>query len=502
MSFNSPSHSKSADYPTESNAFVGCNLNDAVVSWRFSLILAMMLNAFPLRGETLEKQLTFAPHGHILTNSATWSPDSRWLVYDVRSDPAGDQFDGTRIERINVSTGDVQVLFQSQNGANCGVATTSPRDGTVVFIHGPETPNQDWPYSAYHRRGVLVNPYKPGHATNLDARNVVAPFTAGALRGGTHVHTFSGDGEWVSFTYEDHVLATRSAAEDADTEADASKHYDLNQRNVGVSVPVRSVRTPKAHPRNHDGSHFSVVVTRTHNAPKPGSDEIERAFSDAWIGRDGYMKADGSRQHRALAFQGHVRTISGETISEVFVVDIPGDVTVPANDGPLQGTSTLRPRPPRGTQQRRLTYTVERKYPGIQGIRHWLRSSPNGSQIAFLMKSDDGVAQLWTISPNGGSPRQLTNNPHSIGSAFSWSPDGTMIAHVMDQSVCVTLVDSGETLRLTDRSAGEVRPEACVFSPDGSMIAYVRQVSTDERATQKRNQIFVLDVKAAMEEQP
>ena len=37
-----------------------------------------------------ERQVTTAHCGHILTNAAVWSPDSEWIVYDTRSDPAGD----------------------------------------------------------------------------------------------------------------------------------------------------------------------------------------------------------------------------------------------------------------------------------------------------------------------------------------------------------------------------------------------------------------------------
>jgi hypothetical protein len=45
-----------------------------------------------------ERQLTFALHGHLLTNVNVWSPDSRWVVCDVRG---GDSvFDGTRIIRL------------------------------------------------------------------------------------------------------------------------------------------------------------------------------------------------------------------------------------------------------------------------------------------------------------------------------------------------------------------------------------------------------------------
>src|SRR4030095_871484 len=123
-----------------------------------------------------------------------------------------------------------------------------------------------------------------------------------------------------------------------------------------------------------------------------------------------------------LAFQGHVVTANGETIAEAFIVDIPDDVTV-AGDKPLEGTTTTRPPPPRGTEQRRLTFTADRKFPGLQGPRHWLRSSPDGDRIALLMRDDAGIAQLWTVSPNGGAPNQVTHNPWSVASAFSWNKD-------------------------------------------------------------------------------
>ena len=57
------------------------------------------------------RQSTTAPHGHVLTNSGVWSPDSRWIVYDVRSTPDGSSFDGTRIERVEVDTGRVEVVY-------------------------------------------------------------------------------------------------------------------------------------------------------------------------------------------------------------------------------------------------------------------------------------------------------------------------------------------------------------------------------------------------------
>src|SRR5439155_7235439 len=258
-------------------------------------------------------QLTTAAHGHILTNIGAWSPDGRRLVYDVRSDPAGERFDGTRIETVDIETGAVRVLYESRNGACCGVATYHPHRNEVVFIHGPEHPTPDWQYGPAHRQGVIVAEAEPQTALALDARDLVPPFTPGALRGGSHVHVFSGDGQWVSFTYEDHVLS-RNEGEDGERE--------INLRNVGVCVPG-AVRVCDGHPRNHDGRFFSVLVTRTTAHPRPGSDDIKKAFEEGWVGTDGYRKPDGSRQRRALALQGHVLDRQGRTLSEVFIVDLP-----------------------------------------------------------------------------------------------------------------------------------------------------------------------------------
>jgi hypothetical protein len=402
-----------------------------------------------------ERQITRVRHSHFLTNIGVWSPDSEWIVYDIRS---GAGFDGPRIEAVNVRTGEIKVLHESRNGANCGVVTCHPREKRVVFILGPENPTPDWQYDFSHRQGVMVDWSKPGVAVNLDARDLTPPFTAGALRGGSHVHVWDGRGDWVSYTYNDALV-----------EGDI--------RDIAVSAPIKPVRVTRDHPRNHDGEYFSVLASRTIAKPAPGSDEIKRACEEGWVGDDGYMRADGTRQKRALAFQGSVVTAKGETISEVFIADMPEELTQAAEGLPLGGTAVTRPNPPRGATQRRLTFTAERKFPGIQGPRHWLRCAPDGSRIAFLMLDDAGIVQLWTVSPNGGTPAQLTRNPWPIASAFSWSPDGRQLAHVMDNSVFLTDAETGRSQRVTERTPDATAPlaEACVFSPDGGKIAFMRR---------------------------
>jgi len=454
-----------------------------LVAWLYNAAAANPTPAVPMPDA---RPITTAPHGHVLTNAGVWSPDSRWIVYDVRSAPDGSTFDGTRIERVDVETGRVEVLYESRDGACCGVVTASPRDDRVAFILGPERPTPDWSYGAARRQGVVVRAAHPGIAEPLDARDLVPPFTAGALRGGSHVHVFAPDAAAVSFTYEDAVLEAATAAGIAG---------ERNLRGVGVSVCGRPTGVPARHPRNHGGSAFTVLVTRLTDAPRPGSDEISRAFEEAWVGTDGYVRADGTRQRRALAFQGSVTTDAGTTISEVFVADLPDDLAdlAVAGDGPLAGTPTTRPAPPRGVRQRRLTFTAGRRYPGLQGPRHWLRSSPDGGRIACLMKDDAGVVQLVTVDPGGGETRQLTHGGLGIASAFTWSPDGTRIACVIDGSVCTVDATTGGAVRLTDpvRDASGPRPEACVFSPDGRRIAYVRRIVAGGAAC---NQVFTVDV--------
>ncbi|MBA1681982.1 DUF3748 domain-containing protein, partial [Escherichia coli] len=75
-----------------------------------------------------------------------------------------------------------------------GVVTVHPKSEKYVFIHGPENPDETWYYDFHHRRGVIV---ESGKVSNLDAMDITAPYTPGALRGGSHVHVFSPNGERV-----------------------------------------------------------------------------------------------------------------------------------------------------------------------------------------------------------------------------------------------------------------------------------------------------------------
>jgi len=282
----------------------------------------------------------------------------------------------------------------------------------------------------------------------MDARDIHPPFTAGALRGGTHAHTWSADGKWISFTYNDAVMEALEKKGDSDVR-------DL--RMVGVMAPAGPVEVREDNgAENFGGALFTVVVTRVTEDPAPGSDQIDRAYEDGWVGKDGYLKPDGSRQKRAVAFLGDVRSPGGEKLTEVYICDLPEDVSKAQQGEPLAGTLQSRPNPPSGTLQRRLTRTADRKFPGVQVPRHWLRSTADGSLILFLMKDDTGITQVFGISPNGGKLQQITHNSFPVETAFSVHPTEEIVAYGNQEDVYITQIITGETIKVcenTDRNS-------------------------------------------------
>lgn len=399
-------------------------------------------------GQHAMKQVTFAPRNHQLTNTRTWTPDSQWLVFDVR--PSGASFTGETIERVNVNSGTVETVYHATQGARVGVVTVHPTQERYVFIHGPEQPDAQWQYDFHHRRGVVAF---QGAVENLDAMDITAPYTPGALRGGSHVHVYSPNGQFVSFTYNDHVLHERDPA--------------LDLRNVGVAAPYGPVTPQGKHPREYSGSHWCVLVSRTTPTPVPGSDEINRAYEEGWVG------------NHALAFIGDTLAENGDKVPELFIVDLPQDEAgwKQPGGGPLAGTATTMPAPPAGISQRRLTFTHHRRYPGLVNVpRHWVRANPQATAIAFLMCDDAGVVQLWLISPQGGEPRQLTYHASGIQSAFNWHPSGEWLGFVLEDRIACCHAGTGDITFLTKVHAHAPSADAIVFSPDGKQIAWMEEV--------------------------
>jgi len=174
------------------------------------------------------------------------------------------------------------------------------------------------------------------------------------------------------------------------------------------------------------------------------------------------------------------------------VVDIPDRIDVPGGEGPLEGTQTTFPMPPRGTKQRRLTRTEDRKYPGVAtSPRHWVRSSPDGSRISYLAKDDNGIVQVFFVSPLGPEPVQVTHHNSPVQSGVRWNPNGNQIYYVCDNSIYICDVRKGASFgrarRMTPKT--DELPLCPVWSHDGKTIAFNRLVSDGMKSYK---QIFLL----------
>jgi hypothetical protein len=157
----------------------------------------------------MERQLTFDACGHTLYHSGCFSKDDLWLVFDSRNDETKIGSTAT-IKIVNTKTGEIRTVYQTpgqtEYGPGVGAASFSPVEDKVVFIHGLFSANADKPYGFTRRTAIAVDINKPMQPIVMDARQVTEPFVPGALRGGTHAHSFSPDGQWLSFTYNDAVM--------------------------------------------------------------------------------------------------------------------------------------------------------------------------------------------------------------------------------------------------------------------------------------------------------
>lgn len=418
-------------------------------------------------------------YNHDLDNNDNFSPDDQWLIYDTRTDEGGIGANA-RIEKVNVQSGEKVVLYEQKKnqvyGPGVGAVSYSHKETKVVFIHGLLNITAENPYQQWRRTGVIIDDANPGVPIFMDARDISFPYTTGALRGGTHRHEWSGDGQWIGYTYNDAVM---KHLEDSTGEIHNLRSIGVSKYGITVSVDA----DPEG--ENISGEWFSAIVVQVVANPTPGSDEISRAAGDSWVGTSGYKKQNGTFQ-RARGFIGTVKDKKGNDLDEVFIVDIPEDISVPGAHGPLEGTYTDMPAPPLGASQRRLTFTADTENPGCIGL---VRSSPDGSKLSYLAFDAHGINQLFIISPFGGTPSQITDHASDVQSGARWSPDGTKVCYVWGNSIIIHDIKNHEFSRLT--KATEVPPTNPVWSHDGKTIAFNRLVINEKDEMTK--QIFTIN---------
>jgi len=425
---------------------------------------------------TEEGQLTFdGDRNHQLDNNLNWSPDCRWIAYDTRAFSGGIGNTLT-LEKVNIVSQEIVTIYTAPNpdpanGFGPGTAAVSffPAEDMVIAIRGIDGVQ----YGGTARFGAMVSPTDGSVGSSdyviSDARDVTEPFTPGALRGGTHRHEPSGDGQWIGFTYNDKIM-----------EGQGKNLRTIGVTKLGIPVDVDDALG------NQDGVGFTVLVVKVTPQAEitPGSDDIFQGSEDSWVGEKGYQKEDGTWQ-RARAFIGKTVTSTGAVRNEVYIVDIPEDITVAGPDGPLEGTATTFPMPPLGTVQRRLTYSDS----DCGGI---IRCSLDGSRIAFTRGG-----QIHLISPLGGDAVQATSLAGGATKPW-WDPSGDYIYSVSDNSIWRTNViegdaQFGQSERITDATLypGSA-PDALCVAPNGQWIAFNRKVNRGDGTTV--NQIFTAPI--------
>ncbi|NLI00318.1 MAG: DUF3748 domain-containing protein [Chthonomonadales bacterium] len=409
-----------------------------------------------------ERQLTSDPLPKNLDNNINFSPDGRFVVFDCRD--KGGINTNRRLGVVEIATGKV-TIFYTQKPPSLGVGAASFLNAnSVVAIHALTS---GLTYDFTVRGGMIIATDGSGAIRWLDSRDVVPPFTPGALRGGTHKHEPDASGVWIGFTYNDHIMKGRGSD---------LRNVGVSRRGIRVAVPDEPTGA------NFTGESFSVLLTACVDNPKPGSDEYRRAEGDCWVGRHGYPSSHGPV--RARAFRGTVLVREDDEdrpYGEVFVVDVPDDITVAGPAGPLQGTERTHPSPPRGARVRRLTRTAENADRNLRGVSGHLRADGAGRWVAFIGKAaihGSVSSQVFVVSPSSGEIRRLSSVPEGVTGDPRFSPDGAYVA-VAGSDGCVYAVSAGEADWGRARRVapvGPAMPHNIVISPDSGVIAYNRTV--------------------------
>lgn len=450
------------------------------------LTLSQQLLNTILNPEASEFQLTHGAQGHFLNHRQVFSFNDEWIVFDGRNEDSKIGENAT-IGLVNSKTGAIRVVYKVPNqtsfGPGAGAVSYHPKKNELIFIRGLLNASQEEPYAVTRRSGtgLDLSDFEFPRVFQVDARDVNSPFTPGALRGGSHAYSYSADGEWISFTYNDQLIEKQALLD--------PKVKDL--RTVGLMINQHPVQVNSIESDSiFSGTHYAVLAAQVVPFPTPGSDEIQKAYEEVWIGNQGYLNSFGKRITRALAYLGDVLDQDGNLVTELFVSDIPQDMDQLKSSVDQRETSTSVLLVPQSITQRRITFTSHKKFPGVLGPRQWVRSSPQGDKLFFYGKSEDGIVQVFSVSPNGGDPVQVSNLLDSPDSMFSLSPDGNWIALGIKNQLFLINVPTGDAFPIGLRPDNNSDQLSNInWSTSGDKLAYNRKVVTEAGA---HFQIFII----------
>lgn len=420
-----------------------------------------------------EKQITFDNKTHALDNNDNFSPDGKFLCYDTRGMVYNNNLANCKsIEKVEITTGNITVLWEpesvsGENGAP-GVAAVSyhPTENKVIFIHGPFLDEVDdrGSYDIKNRTGKVVSADGKGKLTHIDLRDVSIdkPTIPGAQRGGTHRHEYSRNGKRIGFTYDDFI------------QQDYERSIAYLEENENAPAGF---------------THYFAMLLKPTKKGMSKSGEIEKAYSDSWVGKNGTKRA----------FIGKVRAANGvDYETSLFVVEIPDSVDITTA---YSGDKDTYPVPPKGITYRRLTHST-----ADDGI---VRGSYSGENIAYLSEDKQGIKQVFVIATDGSDlsddpdkrPKQLTKFT-SNASNIRWHSSDNYIFSISEGKIYATAIGNSMSFEKTtlltpdDMNRGDL-----VVSPKGDILAYTIKIK-DKNSTlfiegkikDDFDQIFVMDI--------
>lgn len=206
-----------------------------------------------------------------------------------------------------------------------------------------------------------------------------------------------------------------------------------------------------------------MLVSRTTPAPAPGSDEINRAYEEGWVGNDtlafiGDTLAENGEKAPAVdrRFAGRMKPAGSSLVGAAGRYR---NHNAGAAGGRQPASFDLHPPSP-------LPGTGER--PAPLGAR---QSQGDGDSLSDARRRRRSAAVAYF--PAGGEPRQLTHHASGIQSAFNWHPSGEWLGFALEDRIACCHAGTGDITFLTDTHAHAHAPsaDAIVFSPDGKQIA-------------------------------